>query len=153
MARWDRYDERVETRATRADVRHLRRQAKAGDELLEHAYKEGLKEGRSEAKAKTSGKRSRGERAVGKRAAGVGRYVARETRRPSRQGGRQAVHELQVPVRRQVAGGLRTAGLTLAVVGLFLFLESAPAVSGALGGASRGLAWLRAPDRSITYAR
>lgn len=62
-----------------------------------------------------------------------------------------AARQLRAPLQAQAVSGLRTVGLMLAVSALYLGLENADHVAGALGSVSRGLVWLRAPDRSVPY--
>lgn len=88
------------------------------------------------------------ERARARRRPAPGRK--RSTRRPAT---RRAARQIARPLQRQLTSGMQLLGLTFAVVALYLVLENAGAVEGALGGVARGLEWLRRPDRSIPYAR
>jgi sRNA-binding protein len=139
----DHVDDDDQAAAARDYGRQLKRRGKA--EVSEHAeseererkaHQEGRKAGRTEAKAKkrtTSSKK---------------RPPAR--RRSSRPTAR-AARQLRAPLDRQMTSGLKVLGLTLGVTALYLVLENAGAAAGALTGLSRGLEWLRAPDRPIPY--
>lgn len=140
--------------ATKADVAAMKRRARAAEDPYKAAYEAGVEEGRESArparKRSTSTSSTRTSRHPAKgRAARRGRRPHARRSSPARRAARQ----LQAPVRAQVVGGLRTVGLSLSVVGLFLFLENASAVSGFLGGVARGLEWLRSPDASIPFGQ
>jgi hypothetical protein len=65
---------------------------------------------------------------------------------------RRAAQQLRTPVERELASGMRTIGLTLVVVALYLVLQNVGPFAGALGGFSRALEWLADPTRSVPYA-
>lgn len=65
-------------------------------------------------------------------------------RRPGSRSAHTAARQLAAPVRTQLTSGLKTIGLTLAIVALYNVL-TAPgpqALSGVFGGISKGLGWL-----------
>lgn len=140
-ARFDKYDELEERRATKRDAAAMKRQAKARESGDRAAYEAGIEEGKQAAKSSrkpaspaTSSKRSR-----------------RSSANPVTKGARQAVREVQAPVQASVYSGMRILILTLAVVSLYVFLTSVETVSKGITSLQGGLAWLMNPDSSIPY--
>ena len=76
------------------------------------------------------------------------RRAARRAPRPVR----RAAAQVAQPISDQTTSALRTFGMSLLVVALYLVLTNAGAFEGALGGLARGLEWLQRPDRSIAYS-
>lgn len=124
------FDERS-ARGTKADRAALKRKARGGDELLDDVYRQGVKEGRAAARRRR-------------------RPPARRRRRSGPTA--KAVRQLRAPLEAQAVSGLRAAGLTLGVVGLYLVLTNAEDFAGFIGGAGKGLRWLSDPTRSIPYS-
>lgn len=119
-----------------AGRREYRRAASRKDRSDRSAAELGRRTGRDEERARSRKRPSAGRK--------------RSTRRPST---RRAARQMARPLQRQVSSGMQVLGLTFAVLALYLVLENAGHVEGALGGLARGLEWLRRPDRSIPYAR
>lgn len=124
--------------------RQYKRAAARADRQRQDLFDEGRREERSRTKTK-SGSRSRP--ASGRR---TSTRSTRRRRAPATV--RTATRQLARPVRAQAASAMHAFGLTLVVVVIFQVLRHAEAVDGALGGLSRGLEWLSAPDKSIPYA-
>lgn len=121
---------------TKADLADLKRQARGEEKRLEAIYEAGRKEGRTErpkgsAKPKSSTSRPKSKTASKKS----------PTRRAARQ--------LAAPVRAQIRSGTRLITMTLGLLALYLFLSSAPQVSGALAGVTKGFTWLTRPDTTF----
>jgi len=109
---------------------------------FKESYEAGQKAGREEA-AKTPG----GNKPAAKKAA------KKPAQRRPPQSLRTARRQLASPVRAQLTGGFQLLGMALGLVALYDILTNAPAVSGVLGGFSRGLSWLAAPDRTVPVRR
>lgn len=78
----------------------------------------------------------------------------RTKRKPARRRSRRspaarAARQLTAPVYNQATSGLRTLGLALAVVALYLFLENAQFVGGFIGSIGSALEWLASPVHTI----
>ncbi|MFA5711817.1 MAG: hypothetical protein WDA30_24950 [Mycolicibacterium sp.] len=132
-------------RPTKSDQRKLKAQARSSDDMLAQVYEDGRREGRRQAK---SGRSTTTGRARKSAARTTGKAVGRQARR-ARPGARQLTN----PSRAEVSSGIQLVGLTLAVIALYLVLQNATGVSGALGGLARGIAWLSSPSTSIPYYR
>lgn len=157
---WDRYDELADARerkragrATKSDVRRMKADAKQGDDLLTSAYEEGVKEGTYQAKRKATEHAKRKQKTVQAKRHKYpkAKKVARTIRQPVDAGTARGIRQAAAPVAGSIASMTRLSVMTMGVVALYLFLENAPNVSGALGAVSRGVEWLKAPNTSIPY--
>lgn len=133
--------DRLQNRATKADIHHMKQQASKQNDVAQLAYEEGLKEGKHAARTQKPAK------AKSQRTGAVKTAVTR----PIKQGAAQGIRQVQAPVQEQVSSGIRTLTLVAGVVALYVFLESVPTVTGVLGGINSGLAWLKNPATSIKY--
>jgi hypothetical protein len=129
---------RQEAAEQRSAMRIYKRQVSHRDRELAEVAKAGEAEGRQAERSRQQARTAKKRRAPAKR-----RSSSRRTVR------RAAAREVVVPLRRDAVSAVRTFMLTLVVVGIYLFLDNASAVGGFLGGVSRGLEWLRSPDRAI----
>lgn len=125
--------------AARDFARESKRRGQAQDRRLRDVYDEGRRQERQRARQASSRRRPT-----------TGRKSSTRRRPPASV--RTASRQLAAPVRAQTVSAVRSLGLVLSVVVLYQVLRHAAAVEGALGGASRALEWLSAPDRSIPYA-
>lgn len=83
------------------------------------------------------------------------RAGSRSPRRPARprapKAARTAARQLAAPVQTQLASGMRTLGLMVLLIGLYLVLTNAGKFSTAIDGVNGALRWLVDPTASIPY--
>jgi hypothetical protein len=103
----------------------LKRQARTEEKRLEEIYEAGRTEGRSQRKPTTG------------------------TRPKARRRKSTAVRALAGPVRAQLRSGTQLLTMTFGLLALYLVLNSAPQVSGALNGLVRAYEWLARPDTTV----
>lgn len=123
-------------RPTKTDVRRLRAEARASDQLLADVYEDGRREGRREGRSQRR-HRPRSSRSV-RNASRSARRSAAAVRRSARSG----------------AGGTSFIGLvvlSLVLVALYSALRNAHHVGGFLGGLRRAVEWLSDPTATIPY--
>lgn len=128
--------------ATKADQAELRRQAKAGDDMLAEIYESGVAEGRRSSSSRSSSKK--------KRSSTKRRPARRSRRRPNRKltrGAKQVVG----PAAADISSGMGLVGAVFGLLLLYLALTSAPAVTGVFETIQKGLRWLSDPTTSIPY--
>jgi hypothetical protein len=116
----------------------------------ETAWRDAWEEGRDERK-RQHGKNSRTADRTAKRAATRKRVRARA--KTSKRYYRKATKQLRNPVRQQLTSGSQVFVLSLAIVGLYLVLQTSDKVSGFIGGASRALQWFADPTASIPHKK
>lgn len=135
----------------KGDLKLIKGKAKKADSLLEETFREGEKEGRYQERRKSSARQARLK--ARRRKYPRARKVAGKVRQPVSTGTARGIRQAQAPVAAQVASATKLAVTSMTVVGLYLFLENATAVQGALGSLSRGLEWFKAPNSSIPYVK
>lgn len=119
-------------RAARAEQR---RQAANEDQYLAGIYDQGRRDARAEQRATTRSRRSSSAR----------RTATRGVQRRARRVGRAALAPTGRPT-----SGTQIVGTILALIALFLALQSSDTFAKFIGGAATGLRWLRSPHTSIS---
>lgn len=152
FAAFDDLQERREAKAgkaTKGDVRRMKSAARSSDGLMADIYAEGEKAGKDEAKRHAAAKQAKLK--ARRRKYPRARKAAAHVQQPFSAGVQRGIRQAQAPVAGQVTSATKLAVTSIGVVGLYLFLENATAVNGALGSLSRGVEWLKAPNKSVPY--
>jgi hypothetical protein len=129
--------------------RQYKKRVQADNEQQRQLYDEGRKEGADEERRRADRKSPGGRRSQSPRANHSRRSRGRTAPRRRQPTPREVAQQVVQP---HIASGTRVLGLTLLVLALYLVLESAPAVTGVLGGVNKVLEWLRSPAATIPYA-